>query len=432
MRTSHEHVSPFSPRTTRVLLAALLMAAGSAAAQPVSSAVPPAPVLNCGQFIAPIAPLPGFALSVPTAVSENGVWVTGTGLNSTLGTSTTFIYSPMLGVFDLGAGAPSTQGSDVSDGAVVVAVPSLGWLPGLPGLVSIANLVPGVVGFGPETITHDAQTFAGVGDLGAGIEPITVDRFGVRALSPLFPSPSFALVRKSTETIHHRSAAGRLDAHLAWLLPAGGIDGIALIYDQSAPTGPTIIAPTLIGNVPTAMSGDASVIAGTGFDLATNTQRTFLFRHGFETTIPGVTPSAQITGLSSDGRIAVGVDNNVGIYIDTRIGLAPQNLLTVLSTVYGLNTAGWTALAPSDMSASGVIVGTGVFMGQNTGFAARICPPPYCYADFNKNGVVGDPGDFAEFNLAIAAGLMIADCDLDGALTIADTVCYTAVVAIGC
>lgn len=90
-----------------------------------------------------------------------------------------------------------------------------------------------------------------------------------------------------------------------------------------------------------------------------------------------------------------------------------------------------TAVSATDLDGDGlvdVIVGA---EGDGQGAVWQVMLNPYCYADFNVDGVV-DVLDLVNYQLAWQGGESSADCDEDGSMSILDFICFQLAFQAGC
>lgn len=90
-----------------------------------------------------------------------------------------------------------------------------------------------------------------------------------------------------------------------------------------------------------------------------------------------------------------------------------------------------SAVAATDLDGNGIVDLVVGADGDDDGALWQLLLNPFCYADFNNDGVT-DVLDFVTYQQAWLAASPSADCNDDGELTILDFICYQQAFQIGC
>jgi uncharacterized membrane protein len=447
----------FVSRATVLAGACCAALSAGVGAQPVM--VAPVPIVPCS--------VPGTLVAVSTsnssleAVSDNGQWAVGVSVLPTGMRQIILWHVPTRTLINLGrlpGGVnPAPGGLSVSDGFFVVATDgnsTFVWNGpvGAPFVDASTILSPAFNTIALSKVTHNNTFFAG-----NGVDPtLTNVSLGVDLLgATVSPNPAFAAgnvgIADATE-IDHLRFPGANGAKFV-LLNNGSTPPSAWISLNGSPVVARM--DTLPGQLANGfcISADGTVVGGvvastTGGSIFNAAVWTF----GTLRQLPPLPGDffAEMRGLNGDGRWGVGTSwggtSRRGFLFDsTNAAPTPtRRLLTALRQEFCTPISGWSELEPLDMSSNGTIVGIGTRTnGTRQAFAATIPLPNYCYADFDKNGVVdtadsqellnwfaGIPGAFyGPFAIDVNFGDVDRDSIIDPFL---DTQAFLQLIANGC
>lgn len=362
--------------------------------------------------------LPGDVRSTATAVSSDGLTVTGTSVDAS-GIETGYRWTLGGGMLEL---SPLAIGDDTTvpmglsfDGSIAVGFSSgfgslaqaVRWAGTVP--VSLGDLPTTVVGLSEaRAVGGDGMTIVGLADACAcGLSgqayawtKVTgMNGLGWLDVSAIY-SAAYGISSDGTVIVGESdNALGRREA-FRWT----AVDGMQGLGDL--PGG-------LFSSRATAVSADGRKIIGSG-----------LSEHGVEAFVwdeevgmvvlvdpPGAIFGSEALDLSDDGSTIVGqgATDAAVIGLIWRDG-ATRSLASILAE-HGVDLTGWHIMSATGVSADGrTVVGNGVHDGEDRAFIARI--DPVCRADVDRSGSVG----FSDLAAVLSQWGVCDECpeDLDG------------------